>query len=73
MNHQYRVDVINRQYKDCLAAAQTEEDKAECEQRHDNAMEEENDRWSNTQAVLKEIKSCQECQIIILNKKFHYQ
>lgn len=61
-----RVDVINKQYKDCLAATQTEEDKAECERRHDDAMEEENDKWSNIQAVLAEIKSCQECQISIL-------
>lgn len=65
-NHQMKVDVINKQYKDCLAAAQTEAEKAECERTYNDAMDEENERWNNVKSVLEEIRSCQECQIRIM-------
>ena len=67
-NHQMRVDVINKQYKDCLASAQTAADSSACESKRDDDLGKEDQRYDEEKQVLEEIRLCQECQTSILER-----
>lgn len=64
--HQGRVDVINLNYKKCLASAQTADDSSNCKNNYEDAIEKENERYEEAKSVLEEIQACEDCQISIL-------
>ena len=52
-NHQKNLDVIEKNYRECLASAQTKADSTICEENHQDALNEEKSNYDDARKVLK--------------------
>lgn len=66
-DHKGRIDKIEKNYQDCLAAAQNAEDKEKCDSIHKQALEEEEDRYSAAKGAIQEKQKCAKYQLWVLN------
>lgn len=62
VEHDANIMVINKNHTDCLAAAQTDEDKSQCDEIYQNALDKENEDYAEKQNAIKEIDKCEEYQ-----------
>ena len=67
VNHQLNKDLIEKNYKDCLASAQSAADSANCETKHDEELEKEKDRYDNELNALKEKQNCAKYQLWVMD------
>ena len=66
-DHKGRVDLIEKNYRDCLASAQTAVDSANCDYIHDQALEDEDERYNDAKNSIKEKQKCAEYQLWLLD------
>ena len=60
VEHQMNIDIIEKNYRDCLASAQTAQDSANCDAKHDEDLEKEKERHENKVNSIKEIDKCED-------------
>lgn len=68
VEHDANIMVINKNHTDCLAAAQTDEDKSQCDEIYQNALDKENEDYAEKQNAIKEIDKCEEYQRWLLQE-----
>ena len=66
IEHQVNKDVIEKNYHDCLASAQTALDSANCDAKHEEDLEKENERHENKVNSIKEKDKCEDYMSWIL-------
>lgn len=67
-DHQFNKLNIEKNYKDCLSAAQTDEEKAKCEENYQAALDDENERYEMKKNAIKERDKCEEYLRFVLSK-----
>ena len=60
VEHQMNKDVIEKNYRDCLASAQTALDSANCDAKHEEELDKENERHENKVNSIKEKDKCED-------------
>ena len=66
-DHKGRVDLIEKNYRECLASAQTAADSANCDNIHNQALQDEDDRYDDAKNSIKEKQKCAEYQLWLLD------
>lgn len=66
-DHKGRMDLIENNYRECLASAQTAADSANCDNIHDQALQDEDDRYNEAKNSIKEKQKCAEYQLWLLD------
>ena len=66
-DHKGRVDLIEKKYRECLASAQTAVDSANCDNIHDQALQDEDDRYNDAKSSIKEKQKCADYQLWLLD------
>lgn len=66
--HDLNIGLLEKKHKDCLAAAQTEEEKSRCEEEYQDELDKENENYANKQNSIKEIDKCEEFQRWVLTE-----
>jgi len=66
-DHKGRVNLIEKNYRECLASAQTAADSANCDNIHNQALQDEDDRYDDAKNSIKEKQKCAEYQLWLLD------
>jgi outer membrane protein OmpA-like peptidoglycan-associated protein len=60
IEHQMNIDIIEKNYRDCLVSAQTKLDSANCDAIHEKELDKENERHENKVNSIKEKDKCED-------------